>query len=334
MTKRIPADTTWKLLTLMANGKFHSGEILARQLGISRASVFNLLSKVAGIGVDLHRVRGRGYRLGRPWEKLDAGEISSRLGDYAGRFDIEIFEQARSSNALLMQRCRAAGVNDRLQTGNVLAVELQTDGRGRLGRTWHSGLGNSLTFSVLWKFGCGLNSLSGLSLAVGVSQVRALKRLGARDVYLKWPNDILTGRGKLGGVLVEAQGDVLGPSTVVIGVGINCSVPAYLHARIDQPACGLDEVCLDLPCRNQLMAALLSDLADAMRDFERGGLALLRAEWERYHLHQNCQVDLNLPDGEIASGTARGINDMGELCLENRRGIRYFNSGEIGIQPI
>lgn len=332
MTSRISADTTWKLLSLIADGKFHSGESLARQLEISRASVFNLLSRVAENGIDLHRVRGRGYRLVRPWQKLDVSEMSVCLGDYAGRFDIEILAQAPSSNALLMQRCRV--VSDRSQTGKVLAVELQTDGRGRLGRTWHSGLGNSLTFSVLWKFACGLNSLSGLSLAVGVSQVRALKRLGAQDVYLKWPNDILTTRGKLGGVLVEAQGDVLGPCAVVIGVGVNCSVPPYLHARIDQPACGLDEVCSGVLNRNRLMAALLKDLADAMHDFKRGGLALLREEWERYHIYQNRQISLNLPSGEIASGTARGINDKGELCVEDKRGIRYFNSGEIVTQPI
>lgn len=332
MTKRISADTLWKLLALMTDGKFHSGEILARQLEISRASVFNLMSRAAENGVDLHRVRGRGYRLARPWQQLDAREIAVCLGEHAGRFDIEILEQATSSNALLMQRCRADG--DRLQTGKVLVVELQTDGRGRLGRTWHSGLGNSLTFSVLWKFACGLNSLSGLSLAVGVSQVRALKRLGAQDVYLKWPNDILTERGKLGGVLIEAQGDVLGPCSVVIGVGVNCSVPPYLHARIDQPACGLDEVCSDVPSRNQLMAALLTDLVDTMHDFERGGLALLRDEWERYHIHQNGQVSLNLPSGEVASGMARGINDMGELCVEDKRGMRYFNSGEIVTRPI
>ncbi len=333
MTKRIPNDTTWKLLALMADGKFHSGEILARQLGMSRASVFNLLTIAADHGVDLHRVRGRGYRLACPWQPLDAREVAACLGDYAGQFDIEIVEQAPSSNSSLMQRCKAGAEIDNLQSGKVLAVELQTGGRGRLGRTWYSGLGNSLTFSVLWKFPCGLNSLSGLSLAVGVSQVRALKRLRAQDVYLKWPNDLLTKRGKLGGILVEAQGDVLGPSTVVIGVGINCSVPAGLHARIDQAACGLDEVCAELPNRNLLLAELLIDLADALHDFERGGLALLRDEWERYHLHQNCDVNLNLPNGEIASGIARGINDMGELCLENRHGIRCFNSGEIGINP-
>jgi BirA family biotin operon repressor/biotin-[acetyl-CoA-carboxylase] ligase len=330
MTRRISPSTTWELLGLLADGKFHSGEILARELGISRASVFNLLTKAAETGVDLSRVRGRGYRLGRPWQRLEAGSVSDLLGDYAKQFDIEILEQAASSNSLLMQRCRNSGENNGVRSGTVLAVELQTAGRGRLGRVWQSGLGNSLTFSVLWKFERGLNSLSGLSLAIGVSLIRTLNKQGVDDVYLKWPNDLVTDRGKLGGVLVEAQGEVLGPCNVVIGIGINCSVPARIRAKVDQLICGLDEVVVDLPDRNLLLAVLLKDLADVLNEFEQGGFAVLREEWERYHMHQNMRVSLNLPSGEIESGVARGINETGELCLESVRGSRWFNAGEIG----
>jgi BirA family biotin operon repressor/biotin-[acetyl-CoA-carboxylase] ligase len=330
MTRRISSSTIWELLALLADGKFHSGEILAHELGISRASVFNLLTKAAETGVDLNRVRGRGYRLGRPWQRLDAGRVSALLGEQAQQFDIEILDQAASSNSLLMQRCRDSNETNGMRSGTVLAVELQTAGRGRFGRVWQSGLGNSLTFSVLWKFESGLNSLSGLSLAVGVSLMRTLTRQGADDVYLKWPNDLVTNRGKLGGVLVEAQGDVLGPCNVVIGIGINCSVPARLRAMVDQPICGLDEVSVEVPDRNHLLAVLLGDLADVLREFQRGGFAVLRGEWQRYHMHENRRVSLRLPSGKVESGVARGTNETGELCLEGTQGIRWFNAGEIG----
>ena len=322
---------TWRLLNLLADGEFHSGEILAGQLGVSRASVFNALAEVGELGVVLQRIRGRGYRLARPWQQLNKDEISRWLGRDAGKFEIEILPQAASSNTLLLQRAGSDIANGGAPSGSVLAVELQTAGRGRMGRTWHSGLGTVLTFSLLWRFECGLNALSGLSLAVGLAQMRALKKLGAQGVQLKWPNDILTPRGKLGGVLIEAQGDVLGPSAVVIGIGMNCTMPDNLQRQIDQPASALDEVCAILPGRNQLLAVLLQELAGVLQRFAQEGFSPMREEWEQCHIHQNKPIELQMPDGSTVRGIARGVSDSGELCLETTQGMRRLNSGEVGV---
>jgi BirA family biotin operon repressor/biotin-[acetyl-CoA-carboxylase] ligase len=311
---------------MLADGEFHSGEMLAERLGISRASVFNALADVAEHGVELHRIRGRGYRLARPWRCLERDEILRWMGDDATLFDIEILAQALSSNSLLLQRAAPGNAPG----GSVLAVELQQAGRGRRGRTWHSGLGNALTFSLLWRFDCGLNALSGLSLAVGVAIMRALEGLGAEGVHLKWPNDILSAQGKLGGVLVEAQGDMLGPSAVVIGIGLNCTLPDNLAQQIGQPASALDEICATVPERNRLLAALLRELAAVLRQFERNGFAAVRDEWQRCHYHQDKPVRLHMPDGSMVSGIARGVSESGELCLETAQGVRCFNSGEVG----
>lgn len=325
MTASIASARTWQLLDLLADGEFHSGEMLAKQLGVSRASVFNALDGVAGMGVLLQRVRGRGYRLARPWQRLERGEVARWLGEDAGQFDIEILPEASSSNTLLLRRAAAEAAS-----GSVLAVELQTAGRGRMGRTWHAGLGTALTFSLLWRFDCGLNALSGLSLAAGIAQMRVLKNLDAQGVQLKWPNDVVTAHGKLAGVLVEAQGDMLGPSAVVIGIGLNYTLPVSLVRQIGQPACALDEICTVMPTRNQLLALLLLELARVLRQFAHGGFAPFREEWLQYHAYQDKPVSLKMPDGITVSGIARGVNDSGELLLETAMGIRNFNSGEIG----
>jgi BirA family biotin operon repressor/biotin-[acetyl-CoA-carboxylase] ligase len=332
MTTGIVSERTWQLLTLLADGEFHSGEKLADRLGVSRASVFNALDGVADYGVLLQRIRGRGYRLARPWQRLEQSEVEHWLGNDAGQFKIEVLPLAASSNTLLLQRAGLEATNGGAPSGSVLAVELQTAGRGRMGRDWHSGLGTALTFSLLWRFDCGLNALSGLSLAVGVAIVRALVKLGAQDVKLKWPNDILTEQGKLAGVLIEGQGDMLGPSAVVIGVGLNCSLPASLVPQIGQPACGLDEICSVMPTRNQLLAFLLRELMCVLRQFSEGGFAVLRDEWERYHIYQNRPIELQMADGSAANGIARGVSDIGELCLETEQGMRRFNSGEVGVR--
>lgn len=321
------SDRTWRVLNLLADGEFHSGEVLAAQLGVTRASVFNALSGAADFGVNLQRIRGRGYRLAHPWQRLERGEILRWLGADAEHFDIEILPQATSTNTLLLQRA-ATGAPQ----GKVLAAELQTAGRGRMGRTWHSSLGGSLTFSLLWRFDCGLNALTGLSLAAGVAIVRALNKLGAEGIRLKWPNDILTVQGKLGGVLIEAQGDMLGPSAVVIGIGLNCSLPASLAPRIGQPACALDEVCAVMPARNQLLAVLLRELGLVLQGFGQGGFPALRAEWEQCNMHQHREVQLHMPDGSLIGGIVRGVSDSGELCLETAQGLRHINSGEVQVQ--
>jgi BirA family biotin operon repressor/biotin-[acetyl-CoA-carboxylase] ligase len=329
MTAGIASERVWQLLNLLADGEFHSGEILADRLGVSRASVFNALAKASDCGVALQRVRGRGYRLPRPWQRLDRSEVLRRLGKEAAHFNLEILPQATSSNTLLLQRAGLDVANGRAPSGSVLAVELQTAGRGRLGRNWHSSLGTTLTFSILWRFDCGLNALSGLSLGVGLAVVRALKKLGAQGVHLKWPNDILTDQGKLAGVLIEAQGDVLGPSAVVIGIGLNYTLPASLVQQIDQPASALDEICADIPTRNQLLAATLLELAQVLQQFTQRGFASLRCEWEESHIHQNRAIQLYMADGQLVSGIARGVSDSGELSLETAQGIRRFNSGEV-----
>ena len=275
MTNAIVSARTWQLLELLADGKFHSGEALAARLGICRASVFNALAEADVHGIRLQRVRGRGYRLACPWQRLEREEIFRCLGGDAAQFDIEILPQAPSSNSLMLQRAATAS------SGSVLAVELQTAGRGRMGRIWHSGLGTALTFSLLWRFECGLNGLSGLSLAVAVAIVRTLDKLGAQGVLLKWPNDILTGHGKLAGVLTEVQGDVLGPSTVVIGIGLNCAMPAGLEPQIGQPACALNEVCDAVPTRNQLLAMLLTELGGVLKQFAKQGFAPFQGEFRQ-----------------------------------------------------
>jgi BirA family biotin operon repressor/biotin-[acetyl-CoA-carboxylase] ligase len=320
------SERTWRVLSLLADGEFHSGEIIAAQLGVSRASVFNALADAADFGVDLQRIRGHGYRLAHPWQRLDRDQIADRLGADAGRFDIEIMAQVPSTNTLLLQQAaHPAGAAN----GKVLAAEFQTAGRGRMGRSWHAGLGSSLTFSLLWRFDCGLNALTGLSLAAGIAIVRALNGLGAQGVRLKWPNDILTAQGKLGGVLIEAQGDMLGPSAVVIGIGLNCTLPARLLPRIGQPAAALDEICNTMPDRNLLLAALLQQLAIVLERFGKDGFAPFRGEWEQYNIHRDRTVQLLLPDDSLVSGTVRGVSDSGALCVETAQGLRQFNSGEV-----
>jgi BirA family biotin operon repressor/biotin-[acetyl-CoA-carboxylase] ligase len=328
-----PKSLTFSLLRLLSDGEFHSGEVLAQQLGLSRASVSNALQNVDQYGLTLFSVRGRGYRLVNAPQWLDAGKVCAGLKTPA-IFNIELADTAVSSNTILLQRA-ALGAS----SGSVLAVEWQSAGRGRLGRAWHSGLGNALTFSLLWRFEFGLSALSGLSLAVGVALMRALSKLDVANVGLKWPNDVVTGmniatlpQGKIAGILIEAQGDMLGPSAVVIGIGLNLHLPPTVAQRIDQPVSDLAQVVANLPERNRLLALLLQELADMLSDFARHGFLPLRAEWESDHVYQNRQVKMLLPDGTNVVGVVRGVTDEGALRVETTQGVQIFHAGEISLR--
>jgi BirA family transcriptional regulator, biotin operon repressor / biotin---[acetyl-CoA-carboxylase] ligase len=322
-----PTPLTFTLLRVLADGEFHSGETMAKQLRISRASVNNALQGIDSYGMTLYRVRGRGYCLADPPQWLDARIINNHLGKHRKSFQIEIIDSASSSNTLLLREA-AHGA----PCGRVLAVEWQSGGRGRMGRTWHSGLGNALTFSLLWRFELGLSALSGLSLGAGVALIRGLRSLGVENLRLKWPNDVLDAHNaKLGGILIEAQGDMLGPATVVIGIGINLHLPQQVSRHIDQPASSLSNVNGATPNRNLLLAVLLRELDSMLRKFSVYGFAPLREEWESYHAHQNQYVRLLLPNGQ-ESGIACGVSDEGALKLQTDAGMQVFHAGDISLQ--
>ena len=331
--KKGPGALTFTLLRLLVDGKFHSGEALARQLGISRASVSNALRGVEDYGLALYSVRGRGYCLANPPQWLDAARIAGHLGARGKYFRIEILGSTSSSNTLLLRHA-AQGA----PSGSVLAVEWQSGGRGRQGRTWCSGLGNALTFSLLWRFERGLSALSGLSLAVGVALMRALRALGVSGASLKWPNDVMSAHGKLAGILTEAQGDMLGPCAVVIGIGINLSLPQPVSRQIGQPAASLADMAATVPERNLLLAVLLRELHGVLCEFVAHGFAALRAEWENYHGMQGQLVRLLLPGGNSVVGAVRGVAADGSLelwmvCPETgRQETRRFNVGEISLR--
>ncbi len=322
-----PSPLTFTLLRLLGDGEFHSGEAMARDLQISRSSVNNALQEIEAYGLTLYRVRGRGYRLVDPPQWLNATEIGNYLGKQRSKFHVHVFDATPSSNTLLLQHA-AQGV----PSGSVLAVEWQSGGRGRMGRPWRSALGNALTFSLLWRFERDLASLSGLSLAIGVALLRALHQFGIEGLQLKWPNDILGADGaKLAGILIEAQGDMLGPASVVIGIGINLYLPQQVASQIDLPATCLANLIAQVPGRNRLLAVLLCELGKILNDFSASGLIPMRAEWESHHAHQNKPVRLLLPNGQV-SGVARGITNEGALKLETGQEVRIFHSGEISLR--
>lgn len=322
---------TFPILRLLADGRFHSGEEIASQLDITRATVWNALQDAGAMGVKLFSVRGRGYRLPEPIEFLNRKAVLEALGTARSSIHLELHEQLESTNTTLMQQAGIGAAH-----GTCVAATLQTQGRGRRGRTWHAGLGNSLTFSLLWRFDTGAAALSGLSLAAGVALIRAFREMGLENARLKWPNDVLVQHEdqhyKLAGMLIELQGDMEGPSAAVIGVGINLHLPDEVRSNIDQAAIGMQAVMDRNVSPNALLGAQLRHLSQVLGEFGEGGFGKVREEWLQYHAYHEKPVRLMLPDGREIRGMAAGVAEDGVLLVETPEGLQRFASGEISLR--
>jgi BirA family biotin operon repressor/biotin-[acetyl-CoA-carboxylase] ligase len=318
------SDLAFAVLRTLADGKFHSGEAMAQQLGCSRTLVWQAVHHLESeFGLTVFSVRGQGYRLPQPFALLDVASIRAALDEYAANvFTLALAEQIDSSNTQLMTRAAQGAPH-----GLVLAAERQTAGRGRLGRRWQMRLGAGLTFSLLWRFERGLSGLAGLSLVVGIAMVRALREFGA-PVSLKWPNDVLLDGRKLAGILIELSGDALGPAAVVIGIGLNVAKPG----EVDQPVANLADAGIKVG-RNELMAALLNQLAQVLSQFDREGFSAFREEWLGLAAYLQQPVRLTFSHGQPVDGMAIGVDESGALLVDTADGPRVFHVGEVSLRP-
>jgi len=320
------------LLQLLADGALHSGEELAARLGVSRAAVWKRLQQLEEWGIAVEALTGRGYRLEAPVDLLDADDICSRLPqDARGRLRrLEVHEALDSTSDRLL------AVDD-LPSGQFDAclAEFQSAGRGRRGRRWVAPFAAGLCLSIGWNYRDAPAAMSALSLAAGVAVLRALGRLGIAGLALKWPNDVVRGDSKLGGILIDLRGEAAGPAYVVVGVGINVRLPASARKRLAED--GVDAVDLAAlgppPARNAIAAALVAELSNALGEYGARGLAAFAEEWQDADALAGRTIAV-LHGGQTLHGRARGVDSDGALLLEVDGAPRRIVSGEVSVRPV
>lgn len=314
------------LLRVLADGAFHSGSELGRALGISRSAVWKHMQRMQELGVELYSVKGRGYRIPGGLDLLDEEVLHQQLPESV-RSQLEhlgLAIEIDSTNTQALEAMRK-GVRSGL-----FAAEFQHAGRGRRGRQWVSPLGSSLCFSLAWRFNSGAAALEGLSLAVGLALQQALEQEGLVDIGLKWPNDLLVGDAKLGGILIELSGDAAGECQVAIGIGLNVKLPDSVAERLDQP-------CIDLArlgyeeSRTRLLVVLVSELITMLERFEAGGFAPLRPAWEEANAFRGREVALSSGPRRY-EGVCLGVTDQGGLRLQMATGQEVFHGGEMSVR--
>ncbi|MCK5895014.1 MAG: bifunctional biotin--[acetyl-CoA-carboxylase] ligase/biotin operon repressor BirA [Endozoicomonadaceae bacterium] len=318
----------WNILTLLQDGKFHSGEKLGDALGVSRAAVWKRLKQLEKQGLVLDAVRGKGYRLSSDTALLDSRLIRSYIdASIQSRTALVVLHSAASTNDSVLLQINSP------EPIQICIAEHQTAGRGRRGKSWISPLGANIYFSVLWRFDSGLSGLDGLSLVVGLTVLETLRQMGAEDLELKWPNDILCRGRKLAGILLEINGDLNGECQVVIGIGINVKLRQAQLDAITQPATDVCHVMGRSVDKNQIVGELIKYLVSYLDQFQEQGFAPFRERWQAYDAYVGKCVRLITGDKEI-TGIAAGVSEQGGFRLDRDGEIESFFGGEVSLRSI
>ncbi len=241
---------------------------------------------------------------------------------------LQTFNAIDSTNSHLMQT-----TGPRPGKINIAATTNQTAGRGRLGKSWTSPPGTGVCLSAAYTFVSQPENLPALTLAIGLAALTALKGLGARDVQIKWPNDLVARDGKLGGMLTEVQSQSGSGVTVVSGIGINIDLGGDIAIDIDRDwakrVVDLSEVCETTPSHDAVAAALITQLLGTFQDYEKEGFAPLVAKWSQHDWLVGRDLVVHVAKEEVR-GIGAGIAEDGALLVETRsNGLRHIVSGTI-----
>lgn len=267
-------------------------------------------------------------------ERVDGawlGESLRNQNDFAVDA-VEVFAELESTNRYLLDNAP-----DRPSTLQVCIAEFQTRGRGRRGREWYAPRHAGLCLSAGWIFARSPPDPATIALAAGVVARRVLESVCCVTVSLKWPNDLIWGRRKLGGILVELASPARQRCHVVVGIGINVALPVETLATIsDWPGGAVDlRTALrgEVPDRTALAASLCVGLGNLFVDYERAGFDEYRDAWRRADHLVDAAVVVQRGEMQQLRGTARGIDDDGALLVTDASGeVHRVISGDVSVR--
>lgn len=313
-----------KLVDVLADGEWHSGEDLAALADITRAALSKRMEKLRDWQLDIETRTGLGYRLAAPLQRLNEDALQAALPG----IHVRVAAVTDSTNAQLL----ASSADGDPQ---LLFAEFQTAGRGRRGREWVSPFGANLYLSLAWSFAQWPRQLTALPLAVGVACARALREVGFDGAGLKWPNDLHVSGRKLGGILIEHRAEAGGPCRVIIGIGINVAMTGAQAQAVNQPWIGLHEALASVGkpiiARQVFALALSRHLTQAVKVFEQSGFDTFAADWAALDLTRDREIIVQGQQGSYQA-IARGVDEHGALVVEALGQLQTIHSGEVSLR--
>ena len=315
----------WQVLAALADGLPQHVSQLARLAGVKPQQLNGFWQQIPPHIRGLLRQHDGQWRLVRPlalFERQALAEIGKASG-----FQTALKHECVSSNDEILALARESAQKAHK---SLCVAHVQSKGRGRQGRVWQHRLGECLMFSFGWVFDKPQHELGALALVAALACRRALAKLGL-NTQIKWPNDLVVGREKLGGILIETVRNG-GQTVAVVGIGINFVLPKEVeHAASVQAL--FQTASQRGASAGQLLQALLGELDSLFRQFAEQGFAPMLADYQAANRDQGRPVIL-LQDGRVLhEGTVSAVNEHGALLLETQAGVKTIVSGEISLRP-
>ncbi len=324
------ADSDTRIVTalLAADDRFVTGNSLAGLLGVSRVSVWSHIQNLREQGFEIEAVRNRGYRIRKRPSRLSLPCLQALLPDRAG-CDGLVFHAVTGSTNQDAERLLAADKPDPF----VVIARRQTEGRGRLGRSWHSADEGNLYASFAFRPRVAPERIRQVTLWIGARLCQLLEEETGITPGIKWPNDLCYRDRKIGGILTEARVNADQILSLVFGLGLNVnSRPATWPEPLCRQAASLREAAGDEVDINGLTARLIPEVLDAYDTFLTGGhREEFDALWKRFDILNGRHIT-GYRDNETVRGTATGIDSEGQLILETESGEEFrLNAGDVSL---
>lgn len=316
----------YQLLHLLSDGHFHSGSELGDVLGLSRTSIWKVLSNLQSMQIELETIKGKGYRIAGGLDLLDLDVIRPQLSAEVNRLcSIETLMSCSSTNDYI------ASQSEDFSAESYLACfsELQTNGRGRRGRAWVSPFAKNISLSVGFTLNGGVEVLNGMSLIVGIAMASALSKMGVDNCWVKWPNDVLVNGKKICGILIELQGEATTGWNVVCGVGMNVGMSDLDGKSIDQEWIALQE-CMAVS-RNQVAVSVLEELIGALELFRCHGFLVFEKLWQQYDYLFGKELMVTPTN---IKGVGAGVDSHGALQINVLGQLQTINAGEVSVRKL
>lgn len=323
-----------KIILLLKESKdYVSGQELCEKFGVSRTAIWKAIEQLKKEGYEIDAIRNRGYKLAETdsdiYSKIELDSLMDTK--YIGR-NTFFYEEIGSTNT---EAKRLA--EEGLKEGVLVFADQQTAGKGRRGRAWISPKGKNIYYTLMLKPKISPDKAPMLTLIMALSVLEGMKSIcpqNADDILIKWPNDIVLDGKKVCGMLTEMSVQEQDIQHVVIGVGINVKQQDF-ESEIADKATSIEKACGTKISRCKLIAEIMKAFEGYYEDFvKNGNLLYIKEEYEKNLANCGRKVCVLDPKGEF-TGTAKGINDNGELLVEKEDGqLVTVYAGEVSVRGI
>ena len=312
-----------KILSMLYDDEWVSGESISKALGVTRAAVAKHISALRQSGYTIEALPKRGYHIASAPDKVTGFEVARKL-KYEKSWRIETFDEIDSTNDYLRRR------GDELPEYSVAISQMQTAGRGRLERRWYSPASGGLWMSFLLRPSLLPDRAQLVTLTAAVSVAEAIHDQGL-ECYIKWPNDILSpDRRKLVGIRCEMRADLDRVYWLVVGIGVNVNNDDF------PPELSASAVCLrqlnhgEALDRSDLAASILDHMAENYDLLCADKFALIREKWLSMAVGINEEATISGLQGK-ETGIVRGLDFEGYLLLEQDGRLNRVLAGDMVI---